>query len=229
MRENDENAKQAARGRRAPWILRMAVLIALAFGAGSAWAADAKPGTQGAAAPTTLAQATPTDGAAATPSPVIQQEPTAPAPSGSRQIGAHVGVATPLVTVSKSTTTISDQFTVLNPIGLGFKLTPQLVIDFEFVISTPVHPMTGSTGIVVDPGLVYDFGPVAAGLRVAWAVQQNANIGLIPLVHLPLVKGDAATWFVEAAFPTFLRKVDATDTTDGKLAFNVVLHTGVGF
>jgi hypothetical protein len=89
--------------------------------------------------------------------------------------------------------------------------------------------MTGNTSIVVDPGLIYDWGPVATGLRVAWAVEQNANIGLIPLVHLPIVKGDAATWFVEAAFPTFLRHVDAANTTDGKVQFNAVLHTGVGF
>jgi hypothetical protein len=198
--------------------------------AGSARAADPTPAR--AAAPTTLAQATPSDGAgaAAAPAPVLQQAPSAPAETGgSRPIGAHVGVATPLVTVSKSTTTISDQFTVLNPIGLGFKLNPQLAIDFEFVIGTPVHPMTGNTSIVVDPGLIYDWGPVATGLRVAWAVEQNANIGLIPLVHLPIVKGDAATWFVEAAFPTFLRHVDAANTTDGKVQFNAVLHTGVGF
>jgi hypothetical protein len=206
--------------------------LILLWAAGTARAAEATPAAPRAAAPTTLAQATPSDGAGAAvaPAPVIQEAPSAPATAGgARPIGAHVGVATPLVTVSKSTTTISDQFTVLNPIGLGFKLSPQLAIDFEFVIGTPVHPMTGNTSIVVDPGLVYNWGPVATGLRVAWAVEQNANIGLIPLVNLPIVKGDAATWFVEAAFPTFLRHVDAANTTDGKVAFNAVLHTGVGF
>src|SRR4029077_7548435 len=133
-----------------------------------------------------------------------------------------VGVATPLVSVAKSTTTISDQFTILNPIGLGFKLTDQLAIDFEFVIGTPVHP-TGTTSIVVDPGVVYNWGQFATGLRVAWAVEQNANVGLIPLFNVPIIHGDAATWFVEAAFPTFIR----SNTTDGKVQFNAVFHTGV--
>jgi hypothetical protein len=217
MRTNDEvNVK----------VLAAAVsLVAVALG-GAARAADQTP-----LAPTTLAQASSTQPpAGATPAPVLEQAPVTPAPAAeTHRLGAHVGVATPLVTVSKSTTTISDQFTVLNPIGLGFKLSPELAIDFEFVIGTPVHPMTGTTSIVVDPGVVYSWGAFATGLRVAWAVEQSANIGLIPLINVPLVKGDAATWFVEAAFPTFLRHVDDANTTDGKLAFNAVFHTGVGF
>jgi hypothetical protein len=218
-----------------PTLTRSALLLAMisvvallpveAFAAGATTSDTRSSGAQ--PAPTRLAQATPAE---ATPSPVLTQTPeSAPAAAPARAIGAHVGVATPLVTVSKSTTTIGDQFTVLNPIGLGFKLTEQLAIDFEFVIGTPVHPMTGTTSIVVDPGLVYNWGSFATGLRVAWAVQQSANIGLIPLLNVPIVHAGPVTWFVEAAFPTFLRHVDAANTTDGKLAFNAVLHTGVGF
>jgi hypothetical protein len=233
MRENDETTRvappvQPTRGwTGASRLAPVTSFVALALLAGAARAAGPVP--VGAPASTKLAQATPAEPVSLAPAPVLQQTPSAPAGHEPRQIGAHVGVATPFLTVSKSTTTIGDQFTVLNPIGLGFKLTPELAVDFEFVIGTPVRPISGTTSIVVDPGVIYNWGPVATGLRIAWAVQQSANIGLIPLVNLPLVKGESATWFVEAAFPTFLRHVDAANTTDGKLAFNVVLHTGVGF
>jgi hypothetical protein len=188
-----------------------------------AFAADAPAAPPPAPAPTTLAQATPE--AAPMAAPVIQSTPaTTPAAAAPRSIGGHVGVATPLVQVQNKTTTIADNFTVLNPIGIGFKLLPELVMDFEFVIATPVHP-TGTTGIVVDPGVVYDMGAFALGLRVAWQVQADTNVGLIPLFHVPVVKGDVANWFVEAAFPTFVH----SDTGSGKFAFNAVFHTGVGF
>ena len=227
MRENDETITPARLCRSLGRALILSVVALLPI---EVLAADAKPKqTQVAAtAQPKLAQATAVP--ETTPAPVLQESPAAPgANAGSRPIGAHVGIATPLVTMSKSTTTISDQFTVLNPIGLGFKLSEQLAIDFEFVIGTPVRPMTGTTSIVVDPGLVYNWGAFATGLRVAWAVQQNANIGLIPLINVPIVHGSAATWFVEAAFPTFIRHVDPANTTDGKVAFNAVFHTGVGF
>lgn len=137
-----------------------------------------------------------------------------------RRVGGHIGVATPLVTVASETTTISDQFTLLNPIGIGFKLSDRLAIDFETVVASPISPV-GTTGLVVDPGLVYDAGPVALGLRLAFQIGGLANVGLIPLVNKGLVDLGGATWFVEAAFPTFY--------SDHDVAFNVVLHTGVGF
>jgi len=57
-------------------------------------------------------------------------------------------------------------------------------------------------------------------LRAAWQIGQPANFGLIPLVNKGLVDLGRATWFVEGAFPTFY--------SEHKVAFNVVLHTGVG-
>jgi len=44
--------------------------------------------------------------------------PTPPTPT--KIVGGHIGVALPLVTVSKETKSIGDQFTILNPIGIGF-------------------------------------------------------------------------------------------------------------
>jgi hypothetical protein len=83
-----------------------------------------------------------------------------------------------------------------------------------------VHP-NGTTGLVVDPGVVYDTGPLAIGLRVAWKINQLRNVGLIPLFNRGLVHAGGVTWFVEAAFPTFVQH--------GGVEFNAVLHTGVGF
>jgi hypothetical protein len=132
----------------------------------------------------------------------------------------HVGVATPFVTVGDETTTIADQFTLLVPIGVGLKLNDTVVVDFETVVATPIKP-GGVNGLVVDPGVVVNTGPVAVGLRVAFQINQRGNVGFIPLVNRGLVDFGGAAWFVEAAFPTF---VDSNGVT-----FNAVLHTGIGF
>ncbi|HEY4105118.1 MAG TPA: hypothetical protein VGM44_14570 [Polyangiaceae bacterium] len=142
-------------------------------------------------------------------------------PMPTKQVGGHVGVALPLVTVSSKTTTIADNVTILDPIGVGVRMSPHWVIDFETVVSNPVKPSGGSTGLIVDPGLIYDWGGLATGLRAAVQINAPANVGLIPLVNKGLIDLGRATWFVEAAFPTFY--------SERKLAFNVVLHTGVGF
>jgi hypothetical protein len=144
----------------------------------------------------------------------------APAQEALRSVGGHVGIATPLLTVSKETTSIADNFTLLDPIGIGFSIAPNWSLDFETVVATPVHP-TGTTGLVVDPGVVYNWGPVATGLRVAFQINAPANVGLIPLVNKGLVPVGKGMWFVEAAFPTFY--------SEHQLTFNAVLHTGVGF
>ncbi len=143
------------------------------------------------------------------------------APPPAKDVGGHVGVAVPLVTVTdEETTTVDDQFTLATPIGIGVKIGPRLAVDFEVVVANPIDPV-GPTSLVVDPGIVYNWGGVATGLRVAFQIGQTANVGLIPLVNVGLVHLDGATWFVEAAFPTFYSEHDLT--------FNVVAHTGIGF
>jgi hypothetical protein len=146
--------------------------------------------------------------------------PVAPPPAA-KNIGGHIGVATPLVTVSSTTTTIGDNVTLVDPIGVTVKTSDRVAVDFEVVVSTPLRPKGGTTALIVDPGVIFDLGVVAAGLRVAWQINEKTNIGLIPLVNRGLVHMGSSTWFVEAAFPTFYM--------DSKVAFNVVLHTGVGF
>jgi hypothetical protein len=87
-------------------------------------------------------------------------------------------------------------------------------------VASPIHP-TGTTGLVIDPGIIHSFGRVAIGLRLAFQINHDTNVGGIPLVNVGLVDMGGATWFIEAAFPTFY--YDQTGE------FNAVLHTGIGF
>ena len=141
-----------------------------------------------------------------------------PASNREPRLGGHVGVATPFVTISSETTTIADQFTLLHPIGISVKF-DKVTVDFETVVVNPIEP-SGQVGFIVDPGVIYNFGPAAAGLRFAWQ-QAESNFGIIPLVNKGIMNVGEATWFVEAAFPTFY--------SDSTVQFNMVLHSGVGF
>jgi hypothetical protein len=137
-----------------------------------------------------------------------------------KPVGGHVGIAIPFVTLADPVTDISDQFTILTPIGIGFKTSQHLIVDFETTVVSPVDP-AGVTGLVVDPGVVYDWGSVATGLRLAFQIGNRVNVGMIPLVNVPLADLGGAKWFVEGAFPLFYVPKDVSLT--------IVAHTGVGF
>ena len=143
-----------------------------------------------------------------------------PAKAADKPVGGHVGIAIPFVTLADPVTSISDQFTILTPIGIGFKTSEHLIVDFETTVVSPVDP-AGVTGLVVDPGVIYDWGGVATGLRLAFQIGNRANVGLIPLVNVGLVDLGGAKWFVEGAFPLFYVPEDVSLT--------LVVHTGVGF
>jgi hypothetical protein len=143
-----------------------------------------------------------------------------PTKAQEKPVGGHVGLAVPLVTLADPTTSIGDQFTILTPIGIGFKTSKHIIVDFETVVATPVDP-GGVTGLVVDPGVIYDWGGVATGLRLAFQIGNRGNVGLIPLVNVPVADLGGANWFVEGAFPIFYVAEDVSLT--------VVAHTGIGF
>ena len=143
-----------------------------------------------------------------------------PAVAQEKPVGGHVGVAVPLVTLADPVTSISDQFTILNPIGIGFKTSQHVIVDFETVVASPVDP-AGTTGLVVDPGVIYDWGGVATGARIAFQIGNRVNVGMIPLVNVGLADLGGAKWFVEGAFPIFYVPKDVSLT--------IVAHTGVGF
>jgi len=162
--------------------------------------------------------------------------PAAPAPSAHPSgIEGHVGIATAVVTVTTGnngkTITPGDQFTLQHPIGIGFKVTEHTAIDFETVFVNPIKPR-GTTGLVIDPGIVHDTGPVVLGIRLALPVSTVTSYGVIPLIHKAVFDiGGGANWFVELAFPTFLHYTPTVAGVNGEttLEFNAVLHTGIGF
>jgi hypothetical protein len=144
-----------------------------------------------------------------------------------RSIGGHIGVATPLVTrtsESSANTDISDTFTLVVPIGVTAKLSEKLAVDFETQVVSPLKPKGGVSKLVVAPGVVYNLGVVAAGLRVASSIGDPPNVGLIPIINRGLFPVGGATWFVEAAFPTFWHRAP-----DPRVTFDVVIHTGIAF
>lgn len=146
-----------------------------------------------------------------------------PAAARGASVGGHIGLATPLATVtSDDETDISETFVLVAPIGVTVKLSDRLAIDFETQVVSPIDP-EGNSHLVVAPGVVYNLGAFAAGLRVASHIGQPSNIGVIPLINLGLFKVGDGTWFVEAAFPTFVHQ-QPPDVT-----FDVVLHTGIAF
>jgi hypothetical protein len=161
---------------------------------------------------------------AGAPPPVVAAAPTAAAPSGPRMVGGHVGAAVPVVSlhsVGKTTMTPSDQLTIAVPIGVSVHVAPVWVVDFEVVVASDVKPW-GSTHLTIDPGVVYVGAPVALGLRAKFDVSENANFGLIPLVHKGIVDFGEANWFVEAAFPI-------TAARGAGYALAAVAHTGFAF
>ncbi|HEX7843035.1 MAG TPA: hypothetical protein VF469_36430 [Kofleriaceae bacterium] len=146
-------------------------------------------------------------------------------------IGGHVGIATPLVFLnSDKTQTIGDQFNLAFPIGIGFKLTDKAAIDFETVVGNPIHSR-GTTGLTVDPGIVYDMGTFVVGGRLGFDINAATNFKLIPLIHKAVAPvGAGANWFVEAAFPvTFSFSADAQGNNKTTAEVDIVFHTGIGF
>jgi hypothetical protein len=157
--------------------------------------------------------------------PAATSEPPARPPTGGegggKTIGGHIGIAFPLLMVDHPTKNIGDVFNIADPIGIGFKLSSGLVIDFEMIVATHIHQNHAPTTLTIDPGVVYNWGPLATGLRVKWDINSIPNIGVIPLINRGIVDLGGATWFIEAAFPI-------TYVNDN-VNFDVVVHTGLGF
>jgi hypothetical protein len=141
------------------------------------------------------------------------------------RLTGHVGVGSPLVTLqasgaSRHVGSVNEDLTLVAPIGLGLQLTDHWTFDFEFQISTGVRP-EGLTTAIVDPGLLYAWDRLTAGLRVGWQLNANQNIGLIPLVRMALMGNERANWFVEASLPSFVRNKQVTTSAS--------LQTGIAF
>jgi len=166
---------------------------------------------------------------AALPASSVPPAPSAPAgaaPSTSDdavwstpRLGGHLGFAVPIVTIADPVTTIGGDFVTvgLTP-GITVKLSPQWSIDFEFIALNELKATPSATRWVVDPGVVYNAGPVSLGARVATVVGAPTNIGLVPILVLPVAKlGDKVTYYIEGDVPMFLR--DGGTAMTGSVGF----------
>jgi hypothetical protein len=123
------------------------------------------------------------------------------------RVGGHLGFAVPIVTIADPVTVIGEDFVTvgLTP-GLTVKLSEKWAVDFEFIALNELKNTPAATRYVVDPGVVYNAGPVSAGLRIASVIGAPTNVGLVPIVVLPVAKiADTVTYYVEGDVPLFLR------------------------
>lgn len=143
------------------------------------------------------------------------------------RVGGHLGFAVPILTVASEVTAIGGDFVAigLTP-GLTVKLSERWAVDFEFIALNELKNTPAATTYVVDPGVVYTGDSLSAGLRVATQVGAPTNIGLVPIVVLPVAKlADNLTYYVEADVPMFLRD----GGTEMKPSIGLQLQSGVAF
>jgi hypothetical protein len=152
-----------------------------------------------------------------------------------RQVGGHIGVATSFVTVTsrsdpatgKSAQTFDDRVPLVIPIGISIHTSDTTVVDFETQVALKLHP-AGSTDLNIAPGIVSNFGPAAAGIRLVLPIGATPSaVGLIPLINKGIANLGFGTWFIEGAFPIVYH--GSGPGADAFVSFDVVLHTGIGF
>jgi hypothetical protein len=151
------------------------------------------------------------------------------------RIGGHWGLALPLVSFTDEGTTaiFADFFQLGIAPGITVKLNERWAIDFEFIafsrwnFSDDGTPASVSTSVVVDPGVVYDFGPFAAGLRTAVQVGPGVpfNFGLVPIINKGFPINDRLKWFVELDLPVFVTGAPG----DAGISVTPLVQTGMAF
>jgi hypothetical protein len=119
--------------------------------------------------------------------------------------------------------------------GIALKLTEHWAIDFEFVavgkweFGSNGAPDRSRTVIVVDPGVVYNFGRVATGLRLAVSVGDPMSYGLIPIVVVPFKVSRTLSYFLELDLPIFVTAIAAAPATATTAATDSHAVGSVGF
>lgn len=142
--------------------------------------------------------------------------------------GGHVGVALPIATLGEDTTVIgSDFFNLGITPGVTVHLGDGWAVDLEFIAFNRFMDLPQPTTFVVDPGLVRKFEGFALGGRVATEVGAATNLGLVPIVVVPVTKlRPGVSYFVELDLPLFLR-ADAQGNLDPSLT--ILFQTGAAF
>lgn len=167
-------------------------------------------------------------------------------PSAAR-VGGHFGLAIPIAAFDNDGTTVIGRDFVqvgVTP-GITVKLTDKWAVDFEFIAfsrwdrNPPGVPDKSHTLLVVDPGVVYNFGPVAAGLRLAVQIGEGVplNFGIVPIVVVPFKITKRLSYFLELDLPVFVFAEAGTPATaiaaatDSRVIGNltILLQTGFAF
>jgi hypothetical protein len=141
------------------------------------------------------------------------------------RVGGHFGFVVPLVTwVDGESTTVSDDFKIGFPVGITVKRQGRMAFDLELVPVVQDHPL--GVDLTVHPGLIWDLGPAAAGVRVAFDVNQ-ASWGFTPLLAkgFKLANGQD-TLFAEVDLPI---RFQEGRRGDNQTAVTLAAHFGWAF
>lgn len=152
------------------------------------------------------------------------------------RLGGHVGLAVPIVKIATGgVTAIGADFIQIGIVpGVTIKLDEHWAMDLEGVGYTTwqfaegATPARASTAFVVDPGVIYNFGSFATGLRLGTQIGEGVpfNGGLIPLVNFGLFPLGKFKWFAELDLPFFVLGEPGSSAT---VSFSPQIHTGVSF
>lgn len=134
-----------------------------------------------------------------------------PAPRTGNMVGGHIGLAIPIVSIADPVTAIGADYVQIGLApGVTVKLNDKWAIDFEFVAYSDFSSSPEKSGnfssLVIDPGVIYNFGFASAGLRAAMRIGGGTtqNLGFIPIIvkAFPIGSGKVSA-FVELDLPVF--------------------------
>lgn len=157
------------------------------------------------------------------------------------RVGGHLGFALPIASFNNDGASVIGRDFVqvgITP-GITLKLDEHWMIDFEFIGFGvwQIDPDVSRTVVVVDPGVLYDFGPAVVGLRTAVTIGDPMNYALVPIVVLPFKIHPAVRYFIELDLPVGVTAIAGTPAvggvpgTDSRVlgSFTIQLQTGFGF
>jgi hypothetical protein len=199
----------------------------------------AAPAPQPAAAPAqtqtqTITAAPANEAPAPAPSPArVAPAPSPPAPkepaaTTGLHLHGHFGLGTLILsTGTPGTGVIGRDFGSLGLVaGINLKIDSEWSIDFEFITIANFYNARGAVNamtFVLDPGVIYNFGPAWVGLRVAMRTPApfgGAEFGFIPILGKAFAISSKVSYYVELDLPMFILAPSGFN-------FNIFLQTGI--
>jgi hypothetical protein len=169
--------------------------------------------------------------------------PAKAAPPSWPRVGGHFGLALPIFSVNNDGFfAIGRDFGQLGVTpGITVKLNDRWAIDFEFIAASRWERLANGTEVtrslvVVDPGVVYNWGRVSTGLRLAVTVGESVpfNFALVPIVVVPFKISDKLSYFLELDLPVTIAFLTAKPSVPGSVdrvtgELTMLLQTGFAF